>query len=464
VALGFWSLDHAPKATAVVTESGRTLTYEELAKESDAIAEAFGANGRKTVGFIFCRNTPECLAVYLGALRSGHVACLLDSELQPELLHRLLELYEPDWLFTPEEKVVPGYIEASSTCGFLYRRNAAPCDLPLAPDLALLLTTSGSTGSPKLVRLTLQNLNANAQAIVSYLKITQEDRGLTSLPMSYSYGLSLMNSHLLAGAPLLMTNTGFLQRGYWDFVAAHRPTSLAGVPYHYEVILRMGMLERELPGLHTLTQAGGRLSTDRVSQLEELSFRRGWRFFVMYGQTEATARIAYVPPERLRDKVGSIGIAIPGGQLSLDEQTGELLYAGPNVMLGYAQTRSDLGKGDELQGQLRTGDLASRDEEGYYYITGRMKRFLKVYGKRFSLDEMEEVISRHACGPVACYGTDDHIRVAIERAENEGIVLEVLQNLLQIHPNAFRVVKLESLPRFSNSKLDYQSLARLEVP
>lgn len=463
MALGFWSLDHAPKATAVVEEGGRTLTYEELVRESDAIAEGFGAHGRKTLGFIFCRNTAECLAAYLGALRSGHVACLLDSELQPELLNHLLELYEPDWLFTPEEKVVPGYIATSSTCSFLYRRNAAACDLPLAPELALLLTTSGSTGSPKLVRLTLQNLNANAQAIVSYLKITQEDRGLTSLPMSYSYGLSLLNSHLLAGAPLLMTTSGFLQRSYWDFVAVHRPTSLAGVPYHYEVMLRMRMLERDLPGLRTLTQAGGRLSSDRVIQLEELSFRCGWRFFVMYGQTEATARISYVPPERLRDKVGSIGIAIPGGQLSLDEQTSELLYAGPNVMLGYAQTRSDLGKGDELQGRLRTGDLARRDEEGYYYITGRLKRFLKVYGKRFSLDEIEEVISRHGCCPVACFGTDDHIRVAIERVENQGIVLEVLQNLLQIHPNAFRVVQLESLPRFPNSKIDYQSLARLEV-
>jgi len=464
VALGFWSLDHTPKATAVVQECGRTLTYQELARKSDAIADAFGAHGKKTLGFVFCRNSAECLAAYLGALRSGHVACLFDSELQPELLAHLLELYEPDWLFAPEEKVVPGYIETSSACGFLYRRNAAPCDLPLAAELALLLTTSGSTGSPKLVRLTLQNLNANAQAIVSYLKITQEDRGLASLPMSYSYGLSVLNSHLLAGASLLMTNGGFLQRGYWDFVAAHRPTSLAGVPYHYEVMLRMRMLERELPGLQTLTQAGGRLSTDRVSQLEELSFRRGWRFFVMYGQTEATARMAYVPSERLRDKLGSIGTVIPGGQLSLDEQTGELLYAGPNVMLGYAQNRSDLGKSDELKGHLRTGDVARRDEEGYYFITGRLKRFLKVYGKRFSLDEMEEVISRHGCSPVACFGTDDHVRVAIEQTENEGIVLEVLQSLLQIHPNAFRVVKLDSLPRFPNSKIDYPSLARLEVP
>jgi acyl-CoA synthetase (AMP-forming)/AMP-acid ligase II len=182
----------------------------------------------------------------------------------------------------------------------------------------------------------------------------------------------------------------------------------------------------------------------------------------MYGQTEATARIAYVPPERLRDKPGSVGIAIPGGKLSLDEDTGELLYSGRNVMLGYAETAGDLAKGDELRGHLRTGDVARRDEEGFHYIVGRLKRFLKIYGKRFSLDEMEDTIGRHGCGTVACFGTDDHIVVAIERESAERQVREVLEHLFKIHPNAFRVVNVDTLPRYPNSKIDYQSLARLE--
>jgi acyl-CoA synthetase (AMP-forming)/AMP-acid ligase II len=462
VALGFWTLDHPEDATAVVLPSGQSLSYKAIARQSDEIAEAFGSHGRRTLGFLLCRNGAECLAAYLGGLRSNQVLCLLDAEIQPEFFNSLLEAYQPDFVFASEPRAFAGYKEGPTPCGFLYRRETPPCELLLAPELALLLTTSGSTGSPKLVRLTLQNLNANAQSIVSYLQLTSEDRGLTSLPMSYSYGLSIFNSHLLVGGTLLIPHGGFLKRDYWDFIAAHRPSSLAGVPYHYEVMLKMKMLDRELPGLKALTQAGGRLSPDRVSQVEQLCFRRNWKFFVMYGQTEATARIAYLPPDRLRDKPGSIGVAIPGGELSLDQSTGELLYSGPNVMLGYAESRSDLAKGDELRGHLRTGDVAWCDEEGFYYIVGRLKRFLKIYGKRISLDEMEDVIGRHDCGTVACFGTDDHIVVAIERGSAEPHVREVLEHLFKIHPSAFRVVKVATLPRYPNSKVDYQSLVRLE--
>jgi long-chain acyl-CoA synthetase len=281
--------------------------------------------------------------------------------------------------------------------------------------------------------------------------------------MSYSYGLSVLHTHLQAGGVLLMTTSSFIQREYWDFITRHKPTSLAGVPYHYEVMLKMRMLDKELPGLRTLTQAGGRLHPDRISQLEKMSSQRGWRFFVMYGQTEATARISYVPPERLHEKVGSIGIAVPGGILSLDEKTAELLYSGPNVMLGYAEKRDDLAKGDELRGELLTGDLARRDEDGYHYIVGRLKRFLKVYGRRFSLDEIEFLIGCRGGGTVACFGADDHICIAVDTSSSKQIVTQVLKDVLKIHPNAFRIVQVESIPRLPNGKLDYQSLTKLEV-
>ncbi|HET8924023.1 MAG TPA: AMP-binding protein [Candidatus Acidoferrum sp.] len=462
MAIGFWTLDHPARVAAVISETGHPLTYGELREGSDRFSECLSIPPEKTLGFLLCRNTPQCLMAYLGALRSGQAVCLLDAELQPELLKQMLELYLPDWVFAPEETGIPGYVEHKTPNGFLYQSKIAHPETRIAPELALLLPTSGSTGSPKLVRLTLQNLQANAISIVSYLGITAEDRALTSLPMSYSYGLSVLHTHLLAGSVLLMTTSSFMQREYWDYIAQHLPTCLAGVPYHYETMLRMRMLEKELPGLRTLTQAGGRLDPERISRLEKMSSERGWRFFVMYGQTEATARISYVPNDRLREKVGSIGIAIPGGTLSLDDQTGELLYAGPNVMLGYAETRSDLAKGDELKGQLRTGDLAKRDEDGYHYIVGRLKRFLKVYGRRVSLDEIEGLIGHHGGGAVACFGADDQVRVAIEDSGSEQIVTNVLKDLLKIHPSAYRVVRLESLPRLPNSKIDYPFLTRLE--
>jgi acyl-CoA synthetase (AMP-forming)/AMP-acid ligase II len=460
VAVGFWNLDQSPKAPAVVSEENCVLTYGELASVSDSFADSLSAHGYRTLGFILCRNSLEPLAAYLGALRSGHVACLFDSDLQAELLNHLLSSYKPDWVFTPEPRAIPYYVASDSPFGFLYRPSIPPGKLPLSPQLGLLLATSGSTGSPKLVRLSLHNLQANASSIVSYLEMNESDRGITSLPMSYSYGLSVLNTHLLSGGQILMTNRSFLQREYWNFVLQHRPTAIAGVPYHYEVMLQMRMLDRDLPGLQKLTQAGGRLAPERISHTAEICVRRGWKFFVMYGQTEATARISYVPPERLRDKVGSIGIAIPQGRLSLDDQTGELLYSGPNVTLGYAENRDDLGKGDELQGQLRTGDLARCDEDGFYYIVGRLKRFLKIFGKRFSLDEIEGLLTKHGSGPAACFGSDDHVKIAIQNAADEKVVTEVLETVLKVHPSAYSVVKVDSIPRFASGKLDYQSLAK----
>jgi len=182
----------------------------------------------------------------------------------------------------------------------------------------------------------------------------------------------------------------------------------------------------------------------------------------MYGQTEATARIAYVPPERLWEKIGSVGIAIPRGKLDVDATTSELLYSGPNVMLGYAASRSDLAKGDEMNGRLRTGDLARKDEDGYHYIVGRLKRMLKVYGQRISLDEMEMLIGQHGGGAVACFGSDNNVRIAIESSESEKIAVDVARELLRLHPSTFHIVKMPSLPRLPNSKIDYQSLKRLE--
>jgi acyl-CoA synthetase (AMP-forming)/AMP-acid ligase II len=228
-------------------------------------------------------------------------------------------------------------------------------------------------------------------------------------------------------------------------------------------MLRMHMLERDLPGLRTLTQAGGRLAPEHIAKVESITAQRGWRFFVMYGQTEATARIAYVPAERLREKIGSIGVAIPEGRLSIDPSTQEVMYSGPNVMLGYAESRADLARGDESNGQLRTGDLGQCDGDGYFYIVGRLKRFLKIFGKRFSLDEMEEMIRTRLGRPVACFGSDDRVCVAVDSIGGEQTTAQILQETLNLHPTAFRIVKVDSLPRLANGKLDYQSLTKVMV-
>jgi acyl-CoA synthetase (AMP-forming)/AMP-acid ligase II len=193
--------------------------------------------------------------------------------------------------------------------------------------------------------------------------------------------------------------------------------------------------------------------------MHELALARGWKFFVMYGQTEATARISYVPFEQLGTKIGSVGVAIPNGALWVDDASEELVYQGPNVMQGYAECRTDLARGDELQGVLRTGDLGRRDEDGYFYITGRLKRFLKIFGKRFNLDDAEKILARRCEAPVACFGRDDLLMAAVEEGANSSRIHATICETFALPRPAVKVVVMPNMPRTPNGKLDYRRLA-----
>jgi acyl-CoA synthetase (AMP-forming)/AMP-acid ligase II len=372
----------------------------------------------------------------------------------------LLTIYRPDWVFAAASMGMPADYTIIATMGNYCVWGLHAKEREINTDLGLLLSTSGSTGTPKLVRLSYSNLQANAASIGEYLGLDERERAITSLPMAYSYGLSVINSHLLAGATILLTSKGVMQRDFWNLVCAERATSFAGVPYTYQMLLRTGLFERELPVL-TWTQAGGRLDPKYIERVHAIALARARRFFVMYGQTEATARISYVPPDLLANNVGSIGIPIPGGHLRVESESGELIYRGPNVMLGYAQNVQDLSKGDELKGDLHTGDLARQGENGLFHITGRKKRFLKVLGLRLSLDDVETTLGRHFDTPLACFGTDEALQVAVEDPSLTDPVRRLCCEVFKLHHSVVRVSHVERLPLTSSGKTDYITLATL---
>ncbi len=409
---------------------------------------------------LLAQNRYECLVAYLAALDSSEALILADSTLNHDLLLRLIDTYRPDCIYGASAEVsFPGYRKRKAEETGTWE-NEKPESTGIHESLALLLNTSGSTGSPKLVRLSGENLQANAASIVSYLNLGADEKPITSLPMAYSYGLSVINSHLLAGATLVLNEHGVLRREFWDSLDRHGCTSFAGVPYTYQMLLQTGLLKKRGATLRMLTQAGGALAETHVRQMHELAQQRGFRFLVMYGQTEATARISYLPFEALASKVSSIGVAIPGGSLHVDAETGELIYAGPNVMMGYAECRDDLSKGDELGGVLKTGDLARRDADGFFYVTGRMKRFLKMFGKRFNLDEVEQIVQGRFGFPTACFGRDDLLMVAVEASsESADTVVAMLSETFGVPKNAVRVQSVSDLPRTGRGKIDYQVLA-----
>ena len=464
--MAFWELNHRPDTIALIDPSGRAHTYGALKDSADRVADRIHRGPVRDVGFILFSIRPEAVAVYLGALRSGgQVPLLLQPGINPSLLRTLIDIYAPGWIAAdPGLSIHADYhLEHDWGSYVLFRRNASEGGISPHPECGLLLSTSGSTGSPKLVRLSYSALAHNAAAIAEYLGLRPDDRAISTLPLAYSFGMSVLNSHLEVGGSLTLTPHNVLTREFWGVALAHDITSLSGVPSTFEMLRRAGLAERRLRRLRMLTQAGGRLSEALTRYFAALAVEHGWLFFVMYGQTEASPRISFVPPRRLSEKIGSIGIAIPGGRLTLDESSGELVYQGPNVMMGYAQSRYELAKPDECHGVLRTGDLAEQDGEGFFYLTGRLSRFVKLSGSRVNLDEVEVALGRILGGKVACVGREDRLVVVVpadvvfKDVELEGS----LRDLFNIYAGSVRIHQIATLPEMTNGKIDYKALKAL---
>jgi acyl-coenzyme A synthetase/AMP-(fatty) acid ligase len=328
---------------------------------------------------------------------------------------------------------------------------------PPHPDLALLLTTSGSTGNPRLVRLSRTAVLSNAHAIATALGIARSDVAATTLPLHYTYGLSVLHSHLVSGATVLVTDGTVMQRGFWRDVADHGVTSLAAVPYQCEMLRRLHFNPADHPRLRTLTQAGGRLRPELVAEFHERMTAAGGRLVVMYGQAEATARMTVMPDGALPEKLGSVGLAVPGGSVSVAGD-GEIVYRGPNVMMGYAETAGDLARGDELGGVLPTGDLGGLDADGFLYISGRKRRIAKIFGVRVNLDDVERMLSGH--GALAAVGGDDRVRLWVEGADEparEALRAEAARRL-GTHSTGIEVRAVDRLPLLANGKVNYRAL------
>ncbi|MFI5935055.1 AMP-binding protein [Actinoplanes sp. NPDC051494] len=437
-----------PGARVLDAETGAALRHDQV----EAAAAGF-AQLPPGVVFALTPATIPAVARYLGALAAHRPIALLDPELDRDALLALVERFGPVQVTGVTAAPPEGYHAEDDTWV-----RESPAVEP-HPDLALLLTTSGSTGNPKLVRLSRTAVAANAEAIADSLGITHVDVTPTTLPLFYTYGLSVLNSHLLRGATVVLERGGLLQRDFWATVRTHGVTTLAAVPYQYEMLRRLRFDPAAHPSLRTLTQAGGRLRAELVTDFAGRMAAVGGRLFVMYGQTEATARMAVLPPDRINDKPGSAGRAVPGGSFSIDGD--EVVFTGPNVMMGYAESAADLAEPDELGGILRTGDLGRLDDEGFLFITGRLKRIGKVFGVRVNLDDVERELSRH--GSVAAVAGDDKLHVFLEGADAEKarLIRGELAAFLGTHFSGLDVRAVEALPLLPTGKVDYRSLETL---
>lgn len=453
---------------AAVSADGTSVTYQELAEFAKQIGKIVPT---RSLVFNLCRNVIGSMAGYLSFLNNRIVPLMLDANINEVLFSNLTEIYQPQYLWIPED-MAERYASMEvlyEAYGYKLLKTGFTTIYPLYEELALLLTTSGSTGSPKLVRQSYTNIQSNAEAIVKYLEITESERPVTTLPMNYTYGLSIVNSHVLVGATILLTEHPIVSKAFWDFMKAEKATSFGGVPYTYEMLKRVKFFRMDLPDLRTFTQAGGKLSPELHKEFAEYALEKGKHFVVMYGQTEATARMAYLPYDMALKKYGSMGIAIPGGKFTLVDVdgnaitepgiVGELVYEGDNVTLGYAECGADLQKGDERGGRLETGDMAKQDEDGYYFIVGRKKRFLKLFGNRVNLDEVDRMV-KSAFPDVDCAstGTDELMKVYITNAEYVNKVESLIEERTHINNRAFTVEVIDKIPRNEAGKTLYKDL------
>lgn len=393
-----------PTLPALITPAGG-IDHGELRDRVDqAAAELPSLTRGKLLVHLTPGPTVEDIVGYLAVLEAGHVALVSGPGQGAD---RLAAAWSPD--LTVRDGVV---VEKAAT----------HTPRLIHPDLALLLSTSGSTGSPKLVRLSHENVVANAEAIAAALGLTAADRGITSLPLHYCFGLSVLHSHLAVGGSVALTDGSVLDDELWARVDAG-VTSLAVVPHMVELMETTGVLERDHPSLRAVIQAGGRMAPERARRTAELGRRHGWDLRVMYGQTEATARIAVAAPGLALRAPDAVGSAVPGTEVVLDTSvpeaesgSGEVVVRGPGVMLGYAEHVDDLALG-RMVSELRTGDLG-RLEDGVLRIVGRRSGFVKVLGLRIDLTQVERTLEES--GLTACVTGDDHgLRVLVEQPDGE---------------------------------------------
>lgn len=456
-----------PEAMAIIDDQGCALTYGQLCSFTDRF---YAHIRQRTLIFILCENCAAAVAGYVASLARRVVPLMVSATMDRQLLDNLIDLYRPEFLWLPAVRQ-DDFAYTPIYSNYQYALLATQVQpFALYPDLSLLLTTSGSTGSPKFVRHTYQNVESNARNVAKVFALSSAERGMISLPIQFTQGLNVATSHLAAGATILLSAATLTQIEFWHFFKEQRATSFTGVPYSIEILIRLRFFRMDLPHFKTLNQGGGRLTDEQFRLCADYATKTGRRFIATYGSTETTSRMAYLPSELALEKCGSIGHAIPEGTLTLvddegqeitrDGVVGEIIYRGPNVTLGYSERGEDLLLGDQRQGQYATGDQAWRDADGCFFIVGRKKRFLKLYGFRIGLDETERLIQEHFRMECACTGTDKQLLIFVTDDSRRQEILDFIVEKTGVYHAAFAICPIAQIPKNEAGKVLYAQLPK----
>lgn len=449
-----------PANIAAIDDQGQQISYGELVAFCKEVKKKVR---ERAIVFHFSENTVAAVAFYVGCMQSGIVPLLLSPQTDAGLIQELADKYKPNYIIFPEKLTSLFEGEVILEKGH-YKLIKTPQPLhQIADNLSLLLPTSGSTGSPKLVRHSYQNVESSAANVAQFFNLNAADRAFAFLPMYYTMGLSVINSHLKAGASVLLVTASMTDAKFWSILKEGGATSITGVPYSFEILKKMRFFRMKLPNLKIITQGGGKLSEELYEDCVKFATDNNLLFIPTYGQTEGTARMAFLNPNFVATKKGSIGKAIPNGILSIVDEfgketfegiaSGEMVYRGENVTLGYANGLEDLNLQDQRHGILPTGDLVRRDEDGFYFIVGRKSRFLKLYGIRIALDEVEKLVSKAFGVECVCGGNDQKMIVLTTKPFIEKEISDFIVQKTGLFHQSFSVEYGSIIPRNETGKV-----------
>lgn len=447
---------------ALADDAGEKVSFGEL-------LELLSDRGSRTgeLAMLMAANDLHSICTYLKCLSAGYSIMLVSTQVRLEELQTLIRRYQPDKLVVSTQVAsklaLSGYTTTRTQCN-----GTELVEFDVLPELKgirldtqyTLLLTSGSTGSPKVVRLCQKGVLQNAIDIKIGLSVEDHHRALLSLPIHYSYGLSVLHSHLVAGASLFLTKSTFVERNYFQILAENQVTTFAGVPATYLALLKLGYFENRQIKIQKFSQAGGRLSPTAIRQVATSAQRNQFDFQPMYGQTEATARISMMPAGLALEYPDCVGKPVASGKIWIEEAGGstEVMFSAPSVMHGYAERRQELNDIDRLRGVLRTGDLGEW-QAGLLRITGRIKRIAKVRGVRINLDDVEsDLRSNFADGDVAVIASDDRFKIFVTDQIAVDFMSTQLVKTLRLNKNEFEISVLESLPLTDSGKVNYAAL------
>ena len=465
-----WDFSRYKNRIALLNCNNEKIYYQDLIIYSKQITKKIR---EKTLTLILVDNSLTSAVCYISLLNKKRPMLILNQNISNKFLNNIIKKYEPENICLSNKsylkKNYKNYKSNFKFREFQFLKSKSEDNFKVKHDIGLLVSTSGSTGSVKCVRQTYGNLNSNTLAIIKYLKLNETNTTITTLPLSYTFGMSIINTHLKVGSKILVTKKSLFEKKFWKVFKNNNINTIYGVPFTFEILDKLNFFLINNSNLKLIAQAGGKISENLQKKIGNYSKKYNKIFYVMYGQAEATTRISYLPYKNVLKKIGSIGVPIDGGRMSLinnnkivrkKNSIGEIVYEGKNVCMGYASRKSDINKSDEWNGKIFTGDLAKQDNDGYYFIVGRKKRFTKIYGKNINLDEIENLIKLKfdtSDSAVISKGNKIIIYISVKKLIKK--IFIYITKVFDLNINSFEVIFLKKIPKLSNGKNNYNFLS-----